>query len=148
MNSQLEQAIRIVKKTGDRLIIVDGSDSCIVMNLDEYERIITKKDKNNNALTEEKLIDKINRDIGLWKSQQNNEYRVNDSESDLLFDNYNDEELYANFESEIDSDLDFYQDFNKSNIRKKKRWTIPKNIKKEAEEIIDEDTQYLERISF
>ena len=90
MNNQLQKAIRIIKKTGDRLIVINenNNDSYVIMNLDEYEGIVRalpesrrggdviKKDENISVLTEEKLVDKINRDIALWKSQQNIENRI------------------------------------------------------------------------
>ncbi len=157
MNNQLQKAIRIIKKTGDRLIVINenNNDSYVIMNLDEYEGIVRalpesrrggdviKKDENISVLTEEKLVDKINRDIALWKSQQNIENRIDDRDLDNFSDN---KQFYSSFN---DRENNFYdQDFNKIITKKKKKWRIPKSIKKEAEETIDEDTQYLEGIPF
>jgi len=147
MQTQLQKAIRIVQKTGDRLIVVNESnnESYVIMNLDEYERILKgcatrsdeiSKNQDISVLTEEKLIDKINRDIALWKSQQSDENRINNSELNDEDDSYHD------FDNGIEDN------FFSNQVKKKKRWKIPRSIKQEAEEIVDEDTQYLERIPF
>ncbi|KKR32570.1 MAG: hypothetical protein UT64_C0029G0014, partial [Candidatus Falkowbacteria bacterium GW2011_GWF2_39_8] len=42
MRNQLEKAINLCKKTGDRLIVFDNvrsEDPFVVMNLDEYEKL-------------------------------------------------------------------------------------------------------------
>ena len=72
MQNQLKKAISIAKKTGDRLIVYDlskGDSAFVVMSLDEYEKLVTKKSE-VRGLTEDELLDKINRDIAIWKSDQ------------------------------------------------------------------------------
>jgi hypothetical protein len=72
MMSQLERAINLAAKTGDKIIVVDelNDHSSVVMNLDEYEKLLNGENKGNveiKNLTEEELLDKINRDIVTWR---------------------------------------------------------------------------------
>lgn len=72
MKSQLERAINLAANTGDKIIVVDelNDRSSVVMNLDEYEKLLNSENKGNTAienLTEEELLDKINHDIISWK---------------------------------------------------------------------------------
>lgn len=72
MRSQLERAINLAAKTGDKIIVVDelNDRSSVVMNLDEYEGLLNGENKTNvciENLTEEELLDKINRDIVTWR---------------------------------------------------------------------------------
>lgn len=132
IQNQLQKAINLAKKTGDRIIIFDSarpSDAYAVMSLDEYERLVVKRCE-VSGLTEEELIDKINRDIANWKNK--NEYGgvgmgITDPESE--------EEKNKTME-------DFYLKHEKKPL--KNSWAIPKERKKTAEEIIEEDRQYLE----
>ncbi|MFW5888173.1 MAG: hypothetical protein ACOCVY_00460 [Patescibacteria group bacterium] len=79
MNDNLKKAFSLAKKTGDRVIVIDSgadSDAFVVMNIDEYEKILSYKetyDQEIKGLTEDQLIDKINRDVALWKSEQQEE---------------------------------------------------------------------------
>lgn len=71
MNEQLKKAIRLSKKTGDRLMVYDMSnpdDTYIVMDIDNYEKMALGR--NGRDLTEEDLTDKINRDIAYWREDQ------------------------------------------------------------------------------
>lgn len=94
---QLKKILNLIKKTGDRVIVFDAStpdDSYVIMDINRYsemalgekrilaepEKIVEKIAENtekvdSNAkkenLTEEDLTDKINREISLWKNQEN-----------------------------------------------------------------------------
>lgn len=72
MRNQLERAINLAAKTGDKIIVVDelNDRSSVVMNLDEYEKLLNSENKINTEienLTEEELLDKINHDIVTWR---------------------------------------------------------------------------------
>ena len=72
MVDRFERFINLIGKTGDRLIIYDRhqpDDSFVLVNLKEYERLMSET-KGIKELTEDELIDKINRDIALWKEGQ------------------------------------------------------------------------------
>jgi PHD/YefM family antitoxin component YafN of YafNO toxin-antitoxin module len=71
MNERLEHFINLIAKTGDKLLVYDRYNpdaSFVVVSLSEYERLTAKPD-NVKGLTEDELIDKINRDISLWKEE-------------------------------------------------------------------------------
>lgn len=84
---QLKKILNLIKKTGDRVIMFDASapaDSYVIMDIDRYTEMtlgeVEKNTKNTEKndleakkenLTEEDLTDKINREISLWKNQEN-----------------------------------------------------------------------------
>lgn len=72
MSDRLQRLIQLINKTGDKLIVFDSnqSDNCyVISSLKDYERLI-KESGGVKGLTEDELIDKINRDIAVWKSDQ------------------------------------------------------------------------------
>lgn len=135
MQNQLQKAIDLVKKTGDRLMVFDSANPdnvYVIMSLKDYENLILGKSE-VRGLTEDELLDKINRDIAIWKSDQDFSEKLAKDEQLADIDNFED------------------IDINSLEIGKKKLgnvWSIPKNIKEGAEEIIEEDRQYLEDINF
>ena len=135
MQNQLQKAINLAKKTGDKLIIYDiakPDNTYVIMSLNQYEDIVVEKSE-VRGLTEEELIDKINRDVAIWKSDQNQNM---DFEKNSNF--------FVNQESK-NTEYDFPQ-IDKMIERKKNLWGIPKERKQAAEKIIEEDRQYLEEI--
>jgi len=75
MINQLNKAIELIKKTGDRLLIADSAHPeyvSVLMNLNEYEKLILGKSE-VRGLTEDELLDKINRDIAIWRNEQEEE---------------------------------------------------------------------------
>lgn len=149
MENQLEKAIRIAKKTGDRLIVFDNikKDSAyVVMSLDEYEKIALKN-SNVRGLTENELLDKINRDIAVWKNEQIGEGQSMVGDRDY-FTNIKENISYKQDENELYFE-DFIKDDKINPIKENKmrnHWVIPDSRKAGAEEIIEEDRQYLEEI--
>jgi len=81
--SSLEKAIELINKTGDRLVVADKNSSSIfvVMSLRDYERLVLNHDKISD-LTEDELLNKINRDIAIWKTYQ--EEKENEEKMALL----------------------------------------------------------------
>ena len=141
MQNQLQKAINLAKKTGDRLIVYDPKnidDIYVIMSLDDYEKLVIGHSE-VRSLTEDELLDKINRDIAIWKSEQ-------EIAKEPLTENSD----YRDFSPILKSDFNFNSSEGKSDIkiRTKKRghWSIPKSRKESAEEIIEEDRQYLEEI--
>ncbi len=135
MYNQIQRAINLIRKTGDRLLLADKEENVYaVMALDQYENLVHKV-SGVRGLTEDELLDKINRDIAIWKSDQE-------------FDNYNHKGSLdeSNFIPNIKENIERKMDFNLSGENKKNNWKIPGEIKEGAEEIIDEDRQYLEEI--
>jgi len=123
MNSQFKRIIKLAKRTGDRIIVFDSEnpeEAYAVMNIDEYERIF-EKTNDIRDLTEDELLDKINRDIALWKNEQNDDEKV---------------------------DIEAGEELKNELKKAKKSWSIPKERKEAAEEIIEEDRQYLEEVNY
>lgn len=74
MNDSLKKIIRLMGKTGDRCIIFDNpnDDAYVIMTFDEYEALVEKKEE-ISQLTEKQFLDRINREISVWKSVQQDE---------------------------------------------------------------------------
>ena len=68
MSKNLEKIINLIRKTGDKAIILDaqGEPSYVIMTISDYERLMLGKSE-VLGLTEQELLDKINRDINFWK---------------------------------------------------------------------------------
>ena len=175
-SNQLQKAINLTKKTGDRLIIFDKSESeepYVVMTLNDYEKLVIGHSE-VRGLTENELLDKINRDIAVWKSdseiseigQQTNNFnnKIEGSsikEENRDFDGYTEPE---NVEDEEEDDIeDMYKDdFSSPGLKEMRKsltkkgniskgsWSIPSERKNAAEEVVDEDEerQYLEELPF
>ncbi|MFC1678504.1 hypothetical protein ACFLZ9_02065 [Patescibacteria group bacterium] len=141
MENHLIKVLKLAKKTGDRLIVFNPFDAeitYVVMSIDEYEKLVIGKSEVRD-LTEEELLDKINRDIAIWKSEQ--ELDKNKPE------NYN---IISSIQEENrdKKPKDIKEIIEDSKTKGRSFWSIPPERKKAAEEIIDEDRQYLEEVSF
>ena len=162
MDQQLQRLIELSRKTGDRLIVFDPShkqSTYVVMEVDDYEKLAIGRSE-VRGLTEEELLDKINRDVSIWKSDKlDNDVFANagkddegyfpqdtDIEDDFYQDkDTQDEDWYR--VDEIAQNADYIEDKSIENESKKnKTWSIPSDRKKKAEEIIEEDRYYLEDI--
>jgi len=152
MSDQLERAIKLAENRGDRVIIIDKEKdrSIVVMSLDEYELLLFRKNEDSfgvESLTETQLLDKINRDIALWKDERNafkvrEEISFFDENPDVFgedFYNENDDIYY--YEDEEDDDPEATLNFSNSDYLKErteydkrdKNWRIPMNIKRGAD---------------
>jgi len=93
---QLKKILKLIKKTGDKVIIYSENEpdsSCVLMDLREYETLVTsdKDDEINHSdnsnlktipdLTVDNLTDRINCDISAWKNQENSLYLDEESRS-------------------------------------------------------------------
>ncbi|MFA6594518.1 MAG: hypothetical protein WCT16_04680 [Candidatus Buchananbacteria bacterium] len=98
----LTKLVNLLKKTGDKAIVLDehGEPGYVIMTVADYEDLILGK-SGVSGLTEDELLDKINRDIAIWKDNQ--ELR------ELSVDQYNfakdigavsDEEILSEFRQE------------------------------------------------
>jgi hypothetical protein len=78
MKDSWKQVLSLVKKTGDRCIILDeaSEDVFVVMGLHEYEKFVFGENTVCD-LTEEELLDKINQDIAIWQANHEQEQEVN-----------------------------------------------------------------------
>lgn len=112
-----QKLVNLLKKTGDKAIIMDesGEPGYVIMTVADYEELILGK-SGVSGLTEVELLDKINRDIAIWKDSQ--ELR------ELAVDQYN-------FAKDLG---DYIDEGNLSNF-----------TDKEAD-IVDEDRYYFEPV--
>ncbi|MCK4554278.1 hypothetical protein KAU19_04935 [Candidatus Parcubacteria bacterium] len=157
MQTQLQKAIDLVKKTGDRLLVFDSAQSdnvYVVMNLKDYENLVLGKSE-VRGLTEDELLDKINRDIAIWKSEQEFDGSgYSELAKNKQFDKFDFKNNEIDFKYKEDDKFDFEdEDIDVSNFESKKKklgkaWSIPKGVKEGAEEVIEEDRQYLEEVRF
>lgn len=69
---QLDRIIRLVKRTGDRFVVLDRDtdEAMVVMNLNEYEDLLNTTTEVEN-LAEEEMLGRLNRDINRWQEQNN-----------------------------------------------------------------------------
>lgn len=152
MRDKLQRALDLSRKTGDRVIVFDSinsNDPYVIIGLDEYEKIVIGRSEVRD-LTEEELLDKINRDIAIWKSDNEDSELERKSINqikktqekldnfDCLEDLEEDENTYYYDEAEI-SPLDMIKDIEKdigTEEKSKNIWKIPGDIKKSAEEIM------------
>jgi|SRR3989344_3002992 len=74
MSDTLKKVIDLIKKTGDRCIVVDyARDSeYVVMTLEEYESLSGRHEQ-ITRLSEKDFLERINREIAVWKSAQEDE---------------------------------------------------------------------------
>ena len=71
MPNSLGKIISLIKKTGDNCIVLDyeGNPAYVVVTFDDYQGMILGRSE-VAGLTENELLDKINRDIAAWRATQ------------------------------------------------------------------------------
>ena len=172
MNHHLQKILNLSQKTGDRLIVVDSSgnnDPFVILPVDEYEQLLGFED-NVSDLTEGQLIDRINRDIANWKAGKkdveieklpsfetepsapsfgflDDDLYDDDLEDEVYGENF-DEDYDLEFEKDENTDFESIKDIKGSEKKGKSHWQIPSERKEAAEEVIEEDRQYLEDLPF
>lgn len=128
MSDRLQRLIHLINKTGDKLIVFDQDqpDNCyVISSLRDYEQTV-KETTSVKGLTEDELIDKINRDIAVWKSDQR---------ESLDFSNFS-EEFVATEEDQVASEEKTWtppKPSSPSNQESKNMWKIPESRRREAE---------------
>ena len=66
----MQRILELIRKTGDKYIIEDDNGCAfVIISLDDYENFIFKNNQLKN-LSEEELLNKINKDIAIWKASQ------------------------------------------------------------------------------
>ncbi|MDD2806921.1 MAG: hypothetical protein PHW95_00140 [Patescibacteria group bacterium] len=71
MPNSLEKIIELIKKTGDNCVVLDssGNPAYVVLSFDDYKKLVADKSEIAD-LTEDELLNKINRDIAIWRVKQ------------------------------------------------------------------------------
>ena len=80
-NQGLNKILSLAARTGEKFIINYKDKNFILLNLDDYEKLIGSKEDQLDELTEDELIDKINNEISDWRESQ-----VQDQETQALTD--------------------------------------------------------------
>jgi len=72
MATGMKKIIDLVKKTGDNCVVLDsnGDPAFVVLGLSDYEKLVAGAANHLGGLTEDELLEKINRDIASWKATQ------------------------------------------------------------------------------
>lgn len=83
---QLDKVLDLAAKTGDKVIVMsDSHDPYVVMTVKEYEALLHGSSSVKD-LSEDELLDKINRDIAVWKASQGDlgEYNLDQFKVDTI----------------------------------------------------------------
>jgi len=68
--NQLQNVIDLIERTGDKAVVLEnGRPAYVLMRLRDYEGLILGK-SGVQGLTKDEMQDKINREIAIWKSDQ------------------------------------------------------------------------------
>ncbi len=118
MNSnQFSKLLLLIRRTGDRAVVPDSeSDELfVVMDSGNYERLLSHT-KSVRGLNENEMMEKINRDISLWRAQNNSDslewYEGSDDGYDRDNDLASDKNYFADDFNELDDEIsedDFFQ---------------------------------------
>jgi len=76
MEANLKRIIKLIQKTGDKLIIADSNFELpyVIMPFVDYEKMMTRASSAISELSESELLDKINRDIASWKINKEEDF--------------------------------------------------------------------------
>jgi len=72
MNDSFDRLLKLAQSTGDTLIVFDKQSGShqVVMDIDKYEGLVHSSNPPVGSLTEQQLIDRLNKDISLWRDSQ------------------------------------------------------------------------------
>jgi len=70
--NSLSEIKKLMKIIGGKVVIVeDGKPTMVIINVDEYIRFEEKDSpKETGSLSDENLVEKINKNINIWKNRQ------------------------------------------------------------------------------
>ena len=79
-SAQINRVIKLVRKTGDKVVLMDNESDAVMMlmDLDAYEQLLAVSQPIEVAsriehLTEEELMEKINKDVAVWRAYNDKE---------------------------------------------------------------------------
>ncbi|HSR88814.1 MAG TPA: hypothetical protein VLK22_00235 [Candidatus Udaeobacter sp.] len=83
-NSQLNRIIKLIKRTGEKTVIMDNESDAVMMLMDlgVYEKMLDRS-QGVEKLTEEELLEKINRDVAIWRASNNDKNEI-DLEDEIV----------------------------------------------------------------
>lgn len=73
---QLNRALRLVKRAGEKFLIMDQDTDKMfaLMDLEDYERILEMKHEPIEDYSEEEMLDKIDRDLQHWRLHRHDDF--------------------------------------------------------------------------
>lgn len=78
--SQINRVVKLIKKTGDKVVLMDNESDAVMMlmDIDSYEALLAKPaviqpEVSVETLTEEELMEKINKDVAVWRAHNDKE---------------------------------------------------------------------------
>ncbi len=129
MIDRLNRILSLSKKTGDTVVIHDPTQAhdVVVLPFEQYEELVSSNQFGHGdydeylleEMSERELIDKINRDIAIWRSYQ--ELNTRDKQAALLEDQLADEPLSDPFEEDFAHHTDWHRVSDLIDTRHKKR---------------------------
>lgn len=72
-DNQLKQLLNLIRRTGERCFVADNESNEVftLMTLSDYEKLLNNEAGRDIAkLSEDEMMDKINRDVAYWRSAQ------------------------------------------------------------------------------
>ena len=69
MSNQLDRILKIIQRTGDKVIVLKDDSAFVIASLDSYNQLV-EGESPLSQLTESQMLDKINRDVATWKAAQ------------------------------------------------------------------------------
>ena len=107
----LDRLINLARITGDRLIVhqPDAGNDIVIMSVDEYETLLDDK-QDVRTLSERQLIDKINRDIAIWRANDKfDDGNLEKSEKTAVDDADDEEDSWSSAASILDDKFDYLE---------------------------------------
>lgn len=84
-NNQLNRLLGLVKRTGDRLVVLDKEteSAVVMMEIDEYEKLLDGGPRLED-MSEDDILDKINREVAIWREKNAANSVVVENEDDFV----------------------------------------------------------------
>jgi len=149
MNNQLKRVLNIARKTGDKIIVFDSSkpnDAYVLLPLDDYENDLMLNNCCDDECDDECCCENEDNSREEYFGETESEFDNFNQESEEDVDEINRRIAFLKNDEEINEQQ--YNDFENQRPENRKGWVIPESRKEGAEEVIEEDRQYLEEIKF
>lgn len=97
--NDFQEILKLCKEIGGRYIFIEGGKpSFVLMNIEEFKKIFSKKIRN---LSKEELIEKINREIAQWREEQKEKEEVEDILEEDKSDKKDETSYYYDIEDKL-----------------------------------------------
>lgn len=116
MTERLQRILSLSKRTGDTVVVHDPTEphDLVILPFDQYETLVSSEREYGDCdeylleeMSERELIDKINRDIGIWRSYQ--ELNERDRTAAMIEEQLTEEPLPDPFEEDFSHRSDWHR---------------------------------------